>query len=981
MAWGSIRADARIDPRADVRILGLPLLCQVGVRGSGHHKLKVGHQYWAAARRWWTLGVRLEQGRAEFGPGNFSLQQRRAVGAVRLPEDLQLSFFALASWEEQLGLLSQEHPELGMAHEQMAALRAEYSRWVAGSLNRSAVVAAARDAPLGRALHVPSGGDLPDTRSLEHVQGLQPGDPLILSPQVVPRAGGEWHRVLTKLVELLRSSTVWFRARQGVALEAELRDGLHQAPFLELGLQVARAAGLPLADVMARSYGAGTLGVECFGQSHRVALLVLSDTLTVRHWKDHQDCSTDAAPRTGWVEQGVPVGTLMLLKPGAWQMLSAQPLGAAGFQKQVLLLLFHLGLGTESPKQRLRRKIFLHEHDAELKKYDTGSFGRSEGASRERKQSAGAARAAHRAATPRPLGPGCMLIPVPAQISEREKQLQEELMQAQEDLRQAEESLKLSEVQNKRLEAAEQSVRQQLEDAVEQRSKAAREAMKQSSAMAEELKRLKEQLEEKERAMRELQQSMGSSEEKKMEALAKRTAEWSEAPDRAVRGGEAEGAGATGGHLERWRKLERDLTERSKYERAELGQLGQPALDPAEATFQFIVTDLSGYSTGRGLLAQDARIMRVETVQPKAGMEELETNMTYVMTVNESFHLTGGSPKTIPLCRHLPFGPFGGKAVFQDLFAWVSDPMQSTYLGESVISKRPCSLWRRRGESGAPGATVLCAAGDVPVELNMSVSSNVTGEVKWFNSSYQFGAVSTRVPEELLETPSSCDLAPPCEPLDPDPVALDAYVFHPNLSAVDYNIEDQNVADLEGEALFICMDRLRFHKMAVDHNYTLISRYSLLVSPAYGQYPLCNGYPDTVPQGPRCVGGDGRLVGREAPFFAGDGESRCSTSSPVGFWLGVPSGGRCSAGQRPSRTAAQGGCTWSLEARRKTIRQTCLFHHNFFELCDADFAERRGFRRSAAALRRAFASDETARGGCADVGGPEVKEVEATVVV
>lgn len=52
--------------------------------------------------------------------------------------------------------------------------------------------------------------------------------------------------------------------------------------------------------------------------------------------------------------------------------------------------------------------------------------------------------------------------------------------------------------------------------------------------------------------------------------------------------------------------MERDLTERSKYERAELGQLGQPALDPAEATFQFIVTDLSGYSTGRGLLAQDA---------------------------------------------------------------------------------------------------------------------------------------------------------------------------------------------------------------------------------------------------------------------------------------------------------------------------------------------------------------------------------------
>ena len=50
-------------------------------------------------------------------------------------------------------------------------------------------------------------------RSLEHVQGLQPGDPLILSPQVVPRAGGEWHRAGTM--------TLLFhpqRARQGPQL-------------------------------------------------------------------------------------------------------------------------------------------------------------------------------------------------------------------------------------------------------------------------------------------------------------------------------------------------------------------------------------------------------------------------------------------------------------------------------------------------------------------------------------------------------------------------------------------------------------------------------------------------------------------------------------------------------------------------------------------------------------------------------------------
>lgn len=31
---------------------------------------------------------------------------------------------------------------------------------------------------------------------------------------------------------------------------------------------------------------------------------------------------------------------------------------------------------------------------------------------------------------------------------------------------------------------------------------------------------------------------------------------------------------------------------------------------------------------------------------------------------------------------------------------------------------------------------------------------------------------------------------------------------------------------------------------------------------------------DTVPQGPKCFGGDPRLVGREAAFSFGDGESR-----------------------------------------------------------------------------------------------------------
>ena len=78
------------------------------------------------------------------------------------------------------------------------------------------------------------------------------------------------------------------------------------------------------------------------------------------------------------------------------------------------------------------------------------------------------------------------------------------------------------------------------------------------------------------------------------------------------------------------------------------------------------------------------------------------------------------------------------------------------------------------------------------------------------------------------------------------------------------------MADLMGDALFICMDCLSNQTSFIDHNYSLhlertisigalnprISRYTLEVSPAFGQqlgcfrhhescqrYALCNGYP------------------------------------------------------------------------------------------------------------------------------------------
>mmetsp|Transcript_11175 Transcript_11175/g.13547 ORF Transcript_11175/g.13547 Transcript_11175/m.13547 type:complete len:407 (-) Transcript_11175:4-1224(-) len=113
--------------------------------------------------------------------------------------------------------------------------------------------------------------------------------------------------------------------------------------------------------------------------------------------------------------------------------------------------------------------------------------------------------------------------------SEREKALQEELKQVRSELAKLQDSFNNSEIQVRRLEAAEKSVREQLERAEEQRSKAARQATAQSKAQEEEIRLLREQLEEKDRAAMDQLKALGSSEEKQLAALAQRTAELSEA--------------------------------------------------------------------------------------------------------------------------------------------------------------------------------------------------------------------------------------------------------------------------------------------------------------------------------------------------------------------------------------------------------------------------------------------------------------------
>eukprot|EP00439_Symbiodinium_sp_Y106_P072454 s2796_g13.t1 len=398
------------------------------------------------------------------------------------------------------------------------------------------------------------------------------------------------------------------------------------------------------------------------------------------------------------------------------------------------------------------------------------------------------------------------------------------------------------------------------------------------------------------------------------------------------------------------------------------------------ATMSVVTTSVGVPAQGRGYFAQDVdlKASRMEIVAPYL-LPQVTTNMTTLSVGNHTWIETGGSQHSQAMCRTIPmFGPQG----FEDMFSWASDPAISEYVGQSSVAGRSCAQWRLRSSSSIINET-LCADGDIPVELNISMKSSAGGVTKESHASYRFDPLSTEVDSSLLEKPSICDhVAPPCENgRGVGPVTLDAYVFHPGLSAIDYSIEDQNVADLRGDALFICFDLMSNQSSFADHNYSLISRYSLQLSPAFGQYSACNGYPDTKPKGPVCIGGDTRLTGKEAPFFGGEGESRCADESPIGFWYSLPKAGHCPPGQAPSTTASESGCTWSIIKRAKTIHQTCLIKdHNFLASCKADFAQK-DFARSTAALSAAFESEDFSKGGCPDIGGPESKEDVTSFVV
>eukprot|EP01060_Flectonema_neradi_P024753 TRINITY_DN3363_c0_g2_i1.p1 TRINITY_DN3363_c0_g2~~TRINITY_DN3363_c0_g2_i1.p1 ORF type:complete len:400 (+),score=43.33 TRINITY_DN3363_c0_g2_i1:131-1330(+) len=208
------------------------------------------------------------------------------------------------------------------------------------------------------------------------------------------------------------------------------------------------------------------------------------------------------------------------------------------------------------------------------------------------------------------------------------------------------------------------------------------------------------------------------------------------------------------------------------------------------------------------------------------------------------------------------------------------------------------------------------------------------------------GAQQESVFKELnitdVERPPTC--LPKDAPIKEE--VFDMFIFHPD---GEYNISDQNLADLVGDTVFICQD---YNNTAVD-DYELISLYSVKVNPNWGQYALCNGYSP-----PKCTGSEIFHVGREGPYFIGEHAGQCTSHPETGTWWSLPARGRCSS----SSSILNGTCTWDIIEKKKTINKTCVLGDHFVSACKEDV--RLPFPTASQILKDAFTETDPSKGGC-----------------
>lgn len=275
---------------------------------------------------------------------------------------------------------------------------------------------------------------------------------------------------------------------------------------------------------------------------------------------------------------------------------------------------------------------------------------------------------------------------------------------------------------------------------------------------------------------------------------------------------------------------------------------------------------------------------------------------------------------------------------FDGLFGWLA---LATLVGHDSVQGVTCDVWNFTHPGGQSS---LCIAGEVPLYL-----------ADTWRGKMLFSDIKRTVNRSELEVPDLC-MVPPRLCGNGSIAKQTIYVAHPR---DNYNISGQDVADLRGDAVFLCQDKMMW-KMG---GYHLFSAFELDLVHTFGQY---TNFP---PPGGFGFGGDGFHVGRETPLGIGRHGGQCEDDADwqakLGQWLSLPTGSQCLL---ESQVLGE-DCLWRVARRIKTIEMACLFdQHHFLDKCAKSQPP---FDDVTEVLMRALNSDNATHGGCPKVTAPQ----------
>ena len=224
-----------------------------------------------------------------------------------------------------------------------------------------------------------------------------------------------------------------------------------------------------------------------------------------------------------------------------------------------------------------------------------------------------------------------------------------------------------------------------------------------------------------------------------------------------------------------------------------------------------------------------------------------------------------------------------------------------------------------------------------------------------FNCTYDLQTFDAVAPSALaLDAPPRCTL-PPALCNATDPVSNQTqFLVHP--LKFTGQLDNQDTGDLVGDTAFLCFFVNPYFNTSIIPlpPYDAMSQFRIEVDSRYGPYQFCNSY-----QPAQCFGTlrPSNAVGREVALGAATAGGQCANNSAQGSWYSLPASGGCG-----SRPIGEGGCTWRVLARVKTLLLDCLLNLGLRQVCDRDGAP--PFARAQQLIARAFASTDAARGGC-----------------